>query len=218
MCTRFAIYSSFEAIKKHTDKLKKEMEMKPNYNAAPTHKIPIILNNADENFLKAAHFGFYPFWVKNTNKAKFIINARAESVAQKPSFKSSFKRKRCLVPANSFYEWSKPNKQPFMFSPTESDMFMMAGIYEKNVDSLGNEFLSVAVITTEPNDIVAKVHNRMPLILDEEKMKKWLFFNTKEDELQRIMTTYPNEKMSIQRVSKEVNSPKNNYESLLEGI
>jgi putative SOS response-associated peptidase YedK len=217
MCTRFAIFSNFKAIKEHADQLKNSIDLKPNYNAAPTHKIPIMINGNEENLLSEAHFGFYPSWIKDTKKAKFIINARAETLAEKPSFRNSFKRKRCLVPANGFFEWEKPTKQPYYFFPKESDLFFLAGIWEKYSDAHGNEFKSVAIITTKPNDMVAKVHNRMPVILDEDAQKKWLFFNTLPEELCKIMTSYEVDKMDIRKVSKEVNSPKNNYEDLLDG-
>jgi len=179
------------------------------YNIAPTIEIPIYTN---EKVYSYAHFGLIPSWANA--RSSMQINARSETVFEKSSFKEAYKARRCLIPVNGYFEWkkdpqTKKSQAHFIVSTTHS-YFTFAGIYECWYDNtLKKTVLSVALLTTEPNDIVATIHDRMPVILESEQWKVWLNGNSSYAELNRLYTPLENDKMKYYLVGDAVNNVKN---------
>ena len=215
MCGRFAIYSSVQSIIDYAKALSEIDSFEPNYNAAPEQNIPIILKENGRKILKLFRWGLIPFWAKKGKIGYKLINAKAETIAEKPSFKYAFQKRRCLIPANGFYEWDK-DKQPFYFHLKEQNLFSFAGIWDKWKSPEGREVYTCCIITTTPNKQVQKIHNRMPVILEEEDEQKWLnneLFS--KVQLLSLLRPISSDKIVLSKVSKEVNSIKNNYKELL---
>ncbi len=189
---------------------------KPNYNAAPSQKLPVITNQ-EPGQLNYYKWGLIPFWAKDPKIGYKLINTRAETIMEKPSFKSAFSKRRCLIPANGFYEWKKGKdneKTPYHIFLKSDEIFAMAGIWETWKDGEGKPVHTFSIITTEPNALMEKIHNRMPVILPREIEKAWL----KEDDpaaLKSMLRPFEANLMDCYPVSSRVNSPANNDEKLL---
>lgn len=185
----------------------------PKYNIAPTHLIPVLL---DTKVYTMAHFGLIPSWAKD--KKSININARSETLFAKSSFRDSFKSRRCLIPINGFYEWEKKDKEkiPYFIYPYDEGCFVLAGLWEEWFDSsTQTTVLSVALITTEPNETVLKIHDRMPVVLDRKDWKSWLDRETKIEDLNKLFHPCPNEIMSMKPVSSLVNRVVNDSKECL---
>jgi putative SOS response-associated peptidase YedK len=144
-----------------------------------------------------------------------LINTRAETILEKPSFKSSFKRRRCLVPADGFYEWKKEKiKVPHRIMLRSGEPFALAGIWDTWMDAEGNELRTFSIITTSPNELIASIHNRMPVILARDAEKKWLQ-ETDERTLLELLKPYPAEEMKAYKISSTVNSPAHDNPDIL---
>jgi len=217
MCGRFALYSSFQAIKDYADLLNEIGEINSNYNVAPGQEISILINENKQNVLKACKWGFIPFWAKDEKIGNRLINTRGETISDKPSFKFAFQQRRCLIPASGFYEWRKKDKQPFYINLKDRELFSFAGIWEIWKSPSGKQIFSCSIITTSSNKKLINIHHRMPVILHKEQEKAWLKENS-GDILQKLLTSYPSEEMLFHPVSFEVNSVKNNYPELIEAI
>lgn len=182
--------------------------IKSTYNLAPTHLLPVLLNTSVYTY---AHFGLIPSWAKD--KKSININARSETLFEKMSFRDSFKSKRCLIPVNGFYEWEKIDKEkfPYYVQSMNDGGFVLAGLWDEWYDVKKNEkIISVALITTEPNEKIAKIHDRMPVILDSKHWKIWLDSNTSLEELNKLFVSCSSEQLKLDEVSSFVNPVKNN--------
>lgn len=149
-----------------------------------------------------------------------MINARAETITEKPSFKEAFKKRRCIIPASGFYEWQargKAGKQPYYFYFTEKPVFGFAGLYEEWLDKQTGELLEICtIITTEANDVLKPVHHRMPVILKAEDYGMWLDEKVKDEErLEKLLVHYPADEMKSHPVSKSVNMPDSDSAELI---
>ena len=181
----------------------------PNYNCAPSQKLPIITNEHPKN-LSYFQWGLIPFWAKDPKVGFRNINTRSETISEKPSFRDAFRKRRCLIPANGFYEWKKDsNKTPFRIFVKEDKLFAIAGIWETWKDAESRIINSFSIITTEANSLVADIHNRMPVILKTEDEKNWLNEND-EVILNKLLVPFNSNKMEAYPISKKINSPKNN--------
>lgn len=181
------------------------------YNVAPASKIPVIRLEADKPVLVNCHWGLIPHWAKDTKIQP--INARAETIADKPFFKTSFRNKRCLVPANGFYEWQAKNgkKQPWYCRLKDRELFAFAGLWDRwQQDNKVIE--SCTIITTEANISMNPIHHRMPVILQADNHEDWLQVAKPE-----LLIPYHG-KMTCYPVSSEVNNPENNSKGLLQPI
>ena len=190
------------------------------YNIAPTQNVPVVLEE-DGRKLEAMHWGLIPSWSKDPSIGARMINARAETVADKPSYRSAFKRRRCLIPADGFYEWKKTEggKEPYHLRLKNCSPFGIAGLWESWSMEGGEELRSATIITTEPNEIAAKVHNRMPVILPLDMYDVWLDpENDDREELLSMLVPYPAEEMEAYAVSRSVNRPANDYPEVLEPV
>ena len=180
------------------------------YNVAPTLSIPIFTNTKRYTY---AHFGLIPSWAKD--RSQMQINARSESVFEKVTFKEAYKARRCLLMVNGYYEWLRVGKNekpvPYFIHAKNADYFAFAGIYEEWYDNdLGKTILSCALLTTEPNDFIEPIHDRMPVILAKESWKTWLDPQSDYHRLNTLYAPYPSEEMQMHTVGNEVNSVKNN--------
>jgi putative SOS response-associated peptidase YedK len=217
MCGRFALYSSFSAIKEYADVLNEIGELEQNYNAAPGQIIPIIMIEEKKIILESVKWGLVPFWSNNPKIGSRMINARAETIAEKPSFKAAFRYRRCLIPANGFFEWRRSDKQPFYITLKERELFTFAGIWEEWYHADGTSMRTCSIITTEPNEVMQNIHNRMPVILTPKNEQKWLTQNNQK-KLLNLLKPFNSNEMQMHPVSKAVNSYKNNDSQLLKEI
>jgi putative SOS response-associated peptidase YedK len=181
----------------------------PRYNCAPSQNLAVITN---ENQRKLSYFkwGLVPSWAKDISIGNKMINAKAETIFEKPAFRNAIKSRRCLVPADSFYEWKQDKeKTPYRILMKDESPFAMAGIWELWNDAEGRSLYSFSIITTESNDLMKNIHPRMPVILGTADKNKWLQTNVPEI-LKTIMQPCHSEIMKAYPISKLVNSPANN--------
>ncbi|MDH3647336.1 MAG: SOS response-associated peptidase [Gammaproteobacteria bacterium] len=220
MCGRFAFYSPAEAVTRIFD-VQAPPEIEPRYNIAPTQFVPIV--RADEEGTRGIsmlRWGLVPFWAKDKSIGNRMINARAETLAEKPAFKNSFRKRRCIVPANGFYEWKKQGsiKQPYFIGFGGDEPFGMAGLWARWRDKTNNDetLESFTIVTTIPNEAVSALHDRMPVILAPDSFSAWLAPDENDvDKLQKLLVPVPAESISIWPVSRRVNDPRNEEPDLV---
>jgi len=214
MCGRFTITIEPAFFQQELDLGKVPAEWTPRYNVAPSQDIPVVLDK-DTLDVEMLRWGLIPFWAKDEKIGYRMINARSETIQEKPSFRNAFKQRRCLILADGFYEWQKQSgsapKVPFYFQLADGAPFAFAGIWETWNPTPDETVRSCTIITTEPNNLVAMAHNRMPVILDKDLMWDWLDEKPAEA-LQAMLAPYPAEKMRAHPVGLAVNNPKNDSE------
>ena len=211
MCGRFTITIEPAFFQQELDLGSVPAEWKPRYNAAPSQDIPVVLNK-DTRDVEMLRWGLIPFWAKDEKIGYRMINARSETIQEKPSFRNAFKQRRCLILADGFYEWQKQSgkapKVPYYFRLADGKPFAFAGIWETWGAPEGETVRSCSIITCEPNPLVAEAHNRMPVLFDKGMMWEWLA-EKPADDLQAMLAPYPAEKMSARAVGLAVNNPRN---------
>jgi putative SOS response-associated peptidase YedK len=222
MCGRFVLYNTrpatpgFEPFKYGPDTGPYPFEsLEPSYNIAPTMKILVAryVPEPGEPRMAIMRWGLVPSWAKDIKIGAKMINARAESVAEKPSFRSAFRRRRCLVIADGFYEWKRAVKpsQPYYFSMKDGHPFGIAGLWEQWKDPSGKLVESCAMITTGPNNLMRPVHDRMPVILSPKTYQYWCNpANDNPKKLLSLLKPFPGSHMQCWPVSTAVNIPKSN--------
>lgn len=194
----------------------------PRYNIAPSQPVPVVV--ADETgvrHLDAFHWGLIPVWAKDPKIGYKMINARAETLAEKSSFKVSFRRHRCLILTDGFYEWQKTadGKQPVFIHRKDRRVFAFAGLFSRWMSPGGDEVLSCTIITTQPNTLLAPVHNRMPVILPPDARQAWLSPTEQSPaQLQQLLVPYPSAELDFYPVSKYVNYPSNDSPTCIEPL
>ncbi|MFC0043882.1 SOS response-associated peptidase [Metabacillus iocasae] len=219
MCGRFYLHTPLEELKSvfHFDY---SHELEPRYNIAPTQSVLAIVQENERRIGHLFDWGLVPSWAKDTSFRHKMINARAETLTEKPSFKSSFRSKRCIILADGFFEWKKEGKTkvPYRIQLKTSQPFAFAGLWEKW--EKGEEPLyTCTIVTTEPNELVGKLHHRMAVILKDEHIDAWLDPTiTDTDYLQSLLKSYPADEMEYSQVSSLVNSPKNDVKQCIEPI
>lgn len=195
-----------------------ELGLSERYNVAPSQVAPVVRMTKDGGRgLFMLRWGLIPSWAKDTKFGYKTINARAETVATQPAFRSAFKKRRCLVPVSGFYEWKtvpgSKTKQPYYISAADEEPLVFAGLWEwwrDPADESAEPIESFTIITTTPNELMGEIHNRMPVILSREDFGLWLDDANEGDEAVRgLLRTYPSELMMARKVSTLVNSPKN---------
>jgi putative SOS response-associated peptidase YedK len=222
MCGRFALYSDPITLAKRFE-AEALPELHPRYNVAPTQSIPIVREESGARRFALARWGLIPHWAKDTKIGYSTINARAETVAEKPAFRNAFKRRRCLIPADGFYEWQvRPDskvKQPWFIMLRDHEPMAFAGLWEKWRSPEGEDLESCSIIVTDANEIMRPIHDRMPVILAPEDWDAWLEAEAKDmGGLQGLLKPYSAEDMTAWPVSTMVNSPRNNLAECLEAV
>jgi putative SOS response-associated peptidase YedK len=189
-------------------------EWQAQFNVAPTQTVITVLHHSEHNrVFELLHWGLIPSWSKDPSIASKLINARSETVAEKPSFRSAFKKRRCLIIADGFYEWQRTEgkKQPFYFQVQGKQPFGFAGLWEEWHSSEGEQINTCTILTTSANSLMAPVHDRMPVILKPEDYNLWLDPQVQDSrKVQPLLQPFPAEAMTAYPVSTIVNSPKNN--------
>ncbi|MEH7393299.1 SOS response-associated peptidase [Bacillus sp. JJ1474] len=224
MCGRFTLTASFEQIIDRFDieQFIEEDLFSPNYNVAPSQSVLSVINDGSKNRLGFLRWGLIPSWAKDEKIGYKLINARAETLNEKPSFRHAYKNRRCLVIADSFYEWKRHDdntKTPIRIKLKSDQLFAMAGLWEQWKSPQGKSVFTCSVITTTPNDLVKDIHDRMPVILKPEDEKNWLDRTiTDTAYLDQFLKPLDKELMETYEVSSLVNSPKNNSVELIQRI
>jgi putative SOS response-associated peptidase YedK len=213
MCGRFAQKFTGERLQKKYHTIN-NLSFEPNYNIAPSSNVPIVVHDEDKNLkIEFMKWGLVLHWSKDEEIGNKMINARAETILEKPSFKSSFKSKRCIIPVSGFYEWDK-SKQPY-YVTSKNNIFSLAGIWDEWKAPTGNPIHTFTIITTDANLDLVNIHNRMPVILDDKDISIWFDHSVKIEELQSLLRPYNSENMEQYTVDKRVNNPANNDEGLI---
>ncbi|WP_026950218.1 SOS response-associated peptidase [Algoriphagus mannitolivorans] len=216
MCGRYSLSKSKIDLE---ERFQAEMlaDFTPRYNIAPTQLVPVITSESPKGF-SFFYWGITPDFGQNKPVSQKLINAKAETVHEKISFKSSFEKRRCLVPADGFFEWKKLGKKtkiPHRFTLREDNLFSFAGIWEEYEGLSGEIQHTFLILTTSPNEVVSEVHDRMPVILSKENEKKWLDKYSSEEDLLKMLKPYPAELMLSYTVSPMVNSVQNDSPGII---
>jgi putative SOS response-associated peptidase YedK len=212
MCGRYTLKTPVEKLADEFGFDASSVELPPNYNVAPTQGVAAVLSEGGERRLELLRWGLIPFWADDPGIGSRMINARAETAPEKPSFRRAFRERRCLIPADGFYEWKRTNgaKQPYYIRMKEGRPFAFAGLWEGWKDNGGPEIRSCAILTTGPNALAREIHDRMPVILPAGSYDAWLDPEAEKEELVALLEPYPEDEMEAYPVSRFVNSPSNN--------
>lgn len=203
--------------------LTEEPELDPRYNIAPSQQVAAVRLAKDSNDRELVRltWGLVPFWAKDRKIGYKMINAKCETVAQKPAFRAAFQDRRCLVPANGFYEWKRDSgrKQPYLIQVSGGGLLAFAGLWERWTAPDGDVLESCTILTTGANERVSSIHDRMPVILDPADYALWLDRTVKRfEQLAQLFDPYPAEQMTTRAVSTRVNSPSNDDPSCIETL
>ncbi len=217
MCGRFSRKATLQAIIDEFEVEEVTSSIEPSYNVAPGQQVAVIIDS-EKRKLGTMKWGFIPSWSKDPAIGSRMINARAETVAEKPSFRNSFRRKRCLIVADGFFEWKREEngKIPMHVVMKSGRPFGFAGLWEIWISPEGEKTATCTIITTSPNSLMEPIHNRMPVILPKQQTGTWL--NPKLEDsaaLLPLLLPYRAEEMEAYPVSKLVNSPKNNSSEVI---
>ena len=215
MCGRFSFVAEDAMILERFGIRVRTAIYKARYNCAPTQNLAVITNDAPDT-LQFFRWGLIPSWARDASIGNKMINARAETLTEKPSFKNAFRNRRCLVPATGFFEWRRDSERtPFNISLRSREPFCFAGLWDKWVSGDGEILHTFTIITTPPNTLMEQIHDRMPAILQRSDEQRWI--NPQDDfTLCGLIKPYPSELMEAWPVSKLVNSPANDTSQTLE--
>lgn len=224
MCGRFVRQSDIDAYAEMMQAEALNTALPASYNIAPTQQVVVArVDDQGRRELVDLRWGLIPGWSKGPDNRYSMINARAETVASKPAYRSAFKQRRCLIPADGFYEWQKQErggKQPFFIHMADQQPFAMAGLWEYWLDKDSDTVIeSCTIVTTEANARVNDIHERMPVILAENDYTKWLDPQQRDPEvLMNLLQPFPADLMAAYPVSTRVNSPANNSPECLQAL
>jgi len=209
MCGRFSLTKDEIAINERFETSWSEAPYIPRFNAAPGQEQAVITNQ-QQGMVSFLKWGLVPFWAKDPAIGNKMINAKAETVDQKASFKNPFKRKRCLVISDGFFEWKKTSegKIPHYIFLKNHELFAFAGIWESWKNNEGERLNTFSILTTEPNSMMKNLHNRMPVILPRDEEEEWLS-SEKPEQLKKLLQPFDSNKMDHYPISTLVNSPRN---------
>jgi putative SOS response-associated peptidase YedK len=218
MCGRFTQHHTIDEIIERFEVAVVEYEAELSYNIAPTQTVTAIVQNHEREMV-GLRWGLIPFWAKDAKIASQLINARAETLAEKPSFKHALAKRRCLIPADGFYEWKKEKggNQPFYIRRRDQGLFAFAGLWEEWKTPEGELRQTCTIITTEPNELMSSLHHRMPVILKPAHEAEWLDPTAHYvPALTQLLQTYPDGELEAIPVSRAVNVPTRNDPSLIQ--
>jgi putative SOS response-associated peptidase YedK len=212
MCGRYTLASPTERLAEEFGVDASSTELAPNYNVAPTQQVAAVLEEGGQRRLEVLRWGLIPPWADDPGIGSRMINARSETAPGKPSFRRAFRERRCLIPADGFYEWQRTNgaKQPYYIHMEDGRPFAFAGLWESWSKGGEGEVRTCTILTTGANALVGGVHDRMPVILAHDAYDVWLDPASERDELTGLLAPYPVDEMEAYPVSRFVNSPSNN--------
>ena len=223
MCGRYTLHKKADALTKRYNLATAPEGLRDNFNVAPGQIMPVVTEAENgKRKMELMKWGLIPFWAKDPKVGYKLINARDDTIFDKPMWRNVILKKRCLIPADGFYEWKRPadgpakHKQPFYIHPKQTDIFSFAGVWEAWKDVEGKEWKTYSIITTEPNKEMAEVHNRMPVILHPEDEADWLEpSKAKREEVEPFLHPYQDNGLDMHPVSQDVNSTANNDKHLI---
>ena len=219
MCSRYSLTSPHEAVRSYF-KYKNEAAFPPRYNIAPTQPVGIVrVSERGEREFQLVRWGLIPSWVKDPREFTTLINARAETALEKPSFRACMKYRRCLIPTDGFYEWTGPKgaKRPHLIRPKGGGPFAMAGLWEAWLGAEGSEMETMAILTVAANRTVATIHDRMPAILAPGTFDAWLDMRgTPADEAAELLLPAQDALLETIEVNPKLNNPRNDGPELQE--
>ena len=210
MCGRMTLKTTGESLAEAFD-LDEIPDLLPRYNIAPTQLVAAIRrDDAGRRRLARLRWGLVPFWAKDLKIGNQLINARSETIAEKPAFRSAFKKRRCIVPVDGFYEWKKlpKTKQPYLIGRRDKRPFAIAGLWESWTSPEGEVVETCTLLTTESNELIRELHNRMPVILVPRDIDVWLDPARSPEDLKQLLSPAPAAEMAMVAVSQRVNSPR----------
>lgn len=223
MCGRFTLATPADQLANFFD-VDQAPELEARYNIAPTQEVPVcrVLEHGESRRLDKLRWGLVPFWADDKKIGNRMINARSETASSKPAYRAAFKRRRCLIPADGFFEWRKENggKQPYLFRKQNASLFAFAGLWEHwSDDESGEEIDSFTILTGPPNELVEPIHDRMPVILEQDHFDFWLDpANEDTDALEELLGPISPEDYECFAVSTEINNPANDRAEAIEPI
>jgi len=217
MCGRYRLSRRKQLVEEYFDTTPWEEDWNPRFNIAPTQPVPVIRQHPKEAVrqLSVMKWGLIPHWAKDPSIAMSTINAKSETAATKPAFRDPLKFRRCLIPADGFYEWKRTvkAKQPFCFEIKDGELFAFAGLWDGWKDASGNWIKTCSILTTTPNALTATVHDRMPVILDPESFDLWLDPGMQNvAAISELLKPYDASRMQLYPVSSRVNHVTNDDE------
>ncbi|MEI4770623.1 SOS response-associated peptidase [Psychrobacillus sp. FJAT-51614] len=223
MCGRYTLFTNYEQLIDRFDiAISMEEEFyTPSFNIAPSQQVVAIINDGKNNRMGPLKWGLVPPFAKDEKIGYKMINARSETVDEKPSFRQAFLKRRCLIPMDSFYEWktNSDGKVPMRIKMKSDEVFTVAGLWEIWKAPNGKKTYTCTLLTTEANTLMKDIHHRMPVILKRENEKEWLDSSLQDkEELKSLLVAYDASLMEAFPVSSEVNSPKNNHIGLLNSL
>ena len=219
MCGRFTYAKEFREIRIRYNVERDFPLFRPRYNIAPGQEVAVVFNRDGGRSLGMMHWGLIPSWAKDPSIGNKMINARAETLSEKPSFKRLIAKRRCLVLSDGFYEWRKEGKRkaPMRIRLKTGEPFGFAGLWDSWRKPDGSDLQTFTIITTEANELLKPIHDRMPVILLKEAEQQWLGFDVKDtSELLSLLKPYPSDLMEAYDVSLLVNSPRNDLPQCIE--
>jgi putative SOS response-associated peptidase YedK len=217
MCGRFSLTREEAELEKRFQAKFYSNDLVKRYNVAPS-QLALVMTNEQPQLLQMFKWGLIPSWAKDAKGSFKTINAKSETLLEKPSFKNLIKSKRCLVISDGFYEWKHigKQKQPYRICVTDNDLFAFGGLWDSWIDKETGECLNTfTIITTPANSLIKNIHDRMPLILDINSEKLWIDSKAPMDQVLDKLKPYPSEKMQLFPVSTQVNSPANDNSDLI---
>jgi putative SOS response-associated peptidase YedK len=225
MCGRFVAASPPDEIARYFDAVPPEAALEPNYNVAPTNDVYAVLADGQVRRLEPLHWGLVPRWAKSIAAGNKMINARAETVATKNAYRYAFKKKRCIIPADGFFEWKKvagqKAKQPYYIHRNDGEPMAFAGLWEvwRDPNNPEEELHSCTIITGQPNEKVREIHDRMPVMLPPTAWETWLDPEQEDVELLgKLLVPAPASLIELHPVSTEVNNVRNRGPHLLDRV
>ena len=221
MCGRFSLTPDLDELQLRFGFRASDLRHTPRYNVAPTQEVLTVTDQGDGNVGQFMKWGLIPFWAKDPRIGSRMINARAETVVERPSYREAFQERRCLVLADGFYEWRKDGKIriPMRIILRSGEPFGFAGLWETWKNPEGELVKSCTIITTVPNDLMEPIHNRMPVILTREAEEQWLDpSNADSAELRELMVPYAASEMEAYEVSSLVNAAANETPEVIERV
>lgn len=220
MCGRYLFTTMPEAVRKLFG-YKEQPNFPPRYNIAPTQPIAVVTARHGERHFVLMRWGLIPSWVKDPSKFPLLFNARSEEAAGKPAFRSAMKYRRCLIPANGFYEWKREGKakRPFLIRPRDGSPIAFAGLHETWLGADGSEVDTAAILTTAPNRLLAPIHDRMPVVIPEDAFAAWLDVDGRRPaDVADLLRPAPDGLFEAVPVSERVNAARTDDPGLVEPL
>ena len=216
MCGRFGLFVTPEVLEEYFSLDDLVAAVEPRYNLTPGRAVAVVREREGQRRLDALQWGLIPFWAKDATIGRKLVNARLDSIAETPAYREAWKRRRCLIPASGFYEWSGPKdgrKRPYFIRPGSEPLLALAGLWERWRTPAGEKLETCVIVTTDANALLAPIHDRMPLLIPRDAQALWLDPRSTVDDMLKLAARPP--ALEAHPVGFGVNDPKNDDETLI---